>query len=192
MVCPIHVFRAALRPVHDLVTAADGAALDAGSAAGVVEAAGQFFALDTDPEFSEILRNFGWIAEEDNQLMEGQLDAESVTGLAGMLEMMLESRAPYATGEGGAVGHGDDGNSRIKKQSDEGPTATAEEATFAYDEPRVEIVPAPLQGQLRKLTRELIGGRRGNGFAGAQPVSLDMDNLQYLVDAQYWVFLAWA
>ena len=53
---------------------------------------------------------------------------------------MLESRAPYATGEGGPDVHGDDGNSRVKKQSDESATATAEEATFAYEEPRVEIV----------------------------------------------------
>ena len=53
--------------------------------------------------------------------------------------MMLDSRAPYATGEGGPAVHGDAGN-RAKKQSDETATATAEEATFAYDEPRVEIV----------------------------------------------------
>ena len=60
-------------------------------------------------------------------------------------------------------------------------------ADLTFLRPFFTFRPAPLQGQLRKLTRELIGGRKGNGFAGAQPVSLDADNLQYLVDTQYWV-----
>eukprot|EP00039_Didymoeca_costata_P002828 m.62931 g.62931 ORF g.62931 m.62931 type:complete len:669 (+) comp11545_c0_seq1:286-2292(+) len=51
----------------------------------------------------------------------------------------------------------------------------------------IKPVKAPIQGQIRKKVRELVGARAGTGFPGAQPVSMGQNNYKNIIEGDWMV-----
>eukprot|EP00040_Diaphanoeca_grandis_P005486 m.33025 g.33025 ORF g.33025 m.33025 type:complete len:719 (-) comp16747_c0_seq1:423-2579(-) len=160
-----------LEDIRSITTGKDDYELEEAETVLIAAKLTEVLAKMGDAALEETLVKVGWSFEE-RQFTDGVLS--EVKALDDTLSELISSREPYLS----VATH---------KESDESARAVAsDKAEFAIADERIEICQPPQLGLLRKMCRELVGASRGKGFPGAQPVSLDGENLQGLTLEKHW------